>query len=84
MSNEDTLSRVLLSKEAHERWLREAVKMAAQVANRGILSVSDIPDEMARVEKDGSLTIYVPMPDGTELSMRCEPHEWAWGSSRNH
>jgi hypothetical protein len=37
----------------------------------------DIPDEMGRVEVDGRLTIFVPLPDGSEIAMTVPPGAWA-------
>lgn len=43
---------------------------------------ADIPhhaqDANARIEPDGSLIIFAPLLDGSELSMRAEPSEWEW------
>ncbi len=83
MSGDDTLSRVALSHSAVMRWHERASDLAREARSRGARKPADIPDELARVEADGALTLYVPMPDGTELSMRVEPHEWAWLGPRN-
>lgn len=81
--DEDTLSRVVLSLAAVNRWHAKARELAQEARNHGVRTPADIPDELARVETDGALTLYVPMPDGAELSMRVEPHEWAWAGPRN-
>ena len=78
MSGDDTLSRVALSHSAVKRWHAKAGELAREARKHGVRRPADIPDELARVEADGALTLYVPMPDGTELSMRVEPREWAW------
>lgn len=83
MSGDDTLSRVALSRAAVDRWHTKARELAHEDRKNGVRRPSDIPDELARVEADGALTIYVPMPDGAELSMRVEPNEWAWLGPRN-
>lgn len=73
----DTLSRVLLSASAVERWHALARDIASTNHGAGVDAAS-IPDELARVEADGSLTIYVTLPTGAEVSMRVEPSEWSW------
>ena len=78
MSGDDTLSRVALSRSAFDRWHTKASELAREARKHGVRRPADIPDELTRVEADGALTLYVPMPDGTELSMRVEPREWAW------
>jgi len=83
MSGDDTLSRVALSHSAVKRWHAKAGELAREVRKHGVRALADIPDELARVEADGALTLYVPMPDGAELSMRVDPHEWAWLGPRN-
>lgn len=83
MSGDDTLSRVVLSHSAVKRWRARASELAREARKHGVRTPADIPDELARVEADGVLTLYVPMPDGTELSMRVEPHEWEWLGPRN-
>lgn len=83
MSGDDTLSRVVLSHSAVERWNERAGDLAREAKKHGVRNPADIHDELARVEADGALTLYVPTPDGTELSMRVEPHELAWLGPRN-
>ena len=78
MSGDDTLSRVALSHSAVKRWHAKAGELAREARKHGVRTPADIADELARVEADGALTLYVPMPDGAELSMRVAPREWAW------
>lgn len=80
----DTLSRIGLAPAAIARWGTRAQEIAREAREHGISSPEDVPDELAREEADGSLTIYITMPDGAELSMRVEPGEWAWTGERNH
>lgn len=81
---QDTLSRIGLSTIAIARWASRALQIAKEALDHGVACPDDVPDEMARVEPDGSLTLYIPMPDGTELGMRVEPGEWTWTGQRNH
>lgn len=83
-ADEDTLSRVALSASAIARWRARAQAFLAEAAAHGVRGPSDVGDEMARIEADGSLTIYLPLPDGAEVSMRVEPDEWAWAGPPNH
>ena len=43
----------------------------------------DIPDEQGRVEDDGSLTIFVSLPDGGEVSMTVPKEQWTWRHPSN-
>jgi len=75
---------VILSVAASRRWQARAVAFVDQAAAHGVHDPSDVGDKMARIEADGSLTIYLPLPDGTEVSMRVEPDEWVWAGPPNH
>lgn len=79
----DTLSRTLINQSAVDRWNAMAPALLKQAQQHGCKTPSDIPDELARVEPDGTLTLYVVMPDGAELTMRIEPQEWAWHGPRS-
>jgi hypothetical protein len=67
----DILPEVRLTPGAVARWHA----FAKQVAQHR--DVSSVPDEIGRVEPDGSLTILVHA-FGVEYAMRVEPDEWAW------
>lgn len=73
----------MLSPSIAERWSQQARAQASTLRSHGVAHASHIPDEMARVEADGSLTLYVPLPDGTEISMRVAASDWAWSGPRN-
>lgn len=83
-TNEDTLSRVALAPSAVQRWQDVSRSFLREARMHGVSHFSDIPDELARVEEDGALTIYIILPDGVELSMRVDPSEWSWIGSKNH
>ncbi len=38
----------------------------------------NIPDEQGRLESDGSLTIFVSLPNDVEVSMNVPKGHWAW------
>ena len=69
---DDTLSRVALIHSAVKRWHESAGDLAREARKHGVRRPAGIPDELARIEADGA-----------ELSMRVEPHEWAWLGPRN-
>ena len=85
---QDTLDRVLLSEDADHRWRAFARTQAVQaIVRKYFAAASEIPDEMAREEVDGSLTIFLPLPNQDHsISMRVEKGEWTWMSNslRNH
>ena len=82
--DEDTLSRVMITASVAQRWSEHARTTFSELAARGALPVvTTIPDERVRVEPDGSLTMYVQIPEGIEVSMRVEPGEWGWMGPRN-
>lgn len=69
--------------------LRNQVSIAAEVAGRWARMCREFvrshpevdvrrhaEDMNGRVEADGSLTMFAPLPDGSELTMRVEPNEW--------
>ena len=84
MNGADTLSRVSIAATAVQRWHAAARRLVIEAQTHGVRRPADIPDELARVEPDGALTIYVQLPDGAEVSMRVEPAEWAWIGPRNN
>lgn len=79
---EDTLSRVLLAESAVLRWAVFARAIALDLSSVAP-DPTEIPDELARVEADGSLWIFVILRGGLEVGMRVEPSEWEWGGQRH-
>ena len=80
--NDDTLSRVSITEAVMERWVEAAKRAAATLALSG-LDPTSIPDELAAVQADGSLLIYVDLPTGLRVSVIAEPGEWVWTGPRN-
>lgn len=72
------LSRVALAERFLQRWITLVPQLVPEALKRGVRCAGDVPDECARIEDDGSLTVFVPMPDGSELSAKAAPDEWAW------
>ena len=69
-----TLDNVLLSRWAYDTWVDRASK-AAQSIN-GVDSET-IPDEMAKPLPDGSLLIWVDLPNG-RVEFTVPKGHWAW------
>ena len=81
---DDVMSRVAVTRGAVARWRKLADGVVAALMAGPEESVpASIPDEMARVEPDGSLTIFVSLATG-EVRMRVEPNEWRWAGPPNH
>lgn len=80
MAKEIDLDEVLLSENSVSAWQMVCRREARRL--RGI-KPSEIPDERARENADGSLTIFVPLPDGTEISMIIPVGEWSWRPRRH-
>ena len=71
------LDKVLLSEDASRSWHNHAASPQVQSLLKGIRP-SDIPDEDARLEADGSLTIFIILPTGVEIRMNISPSDWTW------
>ncbi len=74
--SEIDLDDVLLSPEAVAAWLR-AVAAAVRAGKLAGIDPAAVPDERGRVESDGSLIVFVPLPGGGEISVRLPPGAWA-------
>ncbi len=74
----DDLDLVLLTPAVVRAWVLEVVPRAMSLLAAAGVSPDSIPDERGRVEADGSLTIYVALPGGTEVSMSVPAGQWAW------
>ncbi|TSC56561.1 MAG: hypothetical protein Greene071421_134 [Parcubacteria group bacterium Greene0714_21] len=80
MPEEIDLDQVSVSPNMHSTWEAITTSMAELLHRHGIL-LSEV-DEKARVEGDGSLTIFAKLPMG-EVSLRVPPREWAYRFPRN-
>ena len=81
MPEEIDLDQVNISPAVHNAWQGMARSIADIVRRLGI-SPDEIPDEKARIEDDGSLTIFVELPIG-EVSLRVPPDQWAYRFPKN-
>ena len=75
MSRPIGLAGVTLTPAAVAAWRETCAKAIAVLRAQG----RDIGDavEQARVEDNGSLTIFVRLPDGGELACNLPPAEWS-------
>lgn len=77
MSNVIDLDDVMLSREVFDVWNEFAKRTATQLQSLGVTDPSQVPDEQGRVNADGSLTIFVALPNG-EVSMTVPKEHWAY------
>jgi len=68
------MDRVSIRRDAAERWW---LLMQHALPRQGIDPYS-LPEEQARVEPDGALTLCIALPNGGEANMRVAPEEWRW------
>jgi hypothetical protein len=81
MSDENVidLDEVLISPVAFREYHEFAKRIARALGESGLMpNPENIPDEQGRVEADGSLTIFVRLPNGIEVSMRVPKEHWQW------
>ena len=72
------LDTVILSRDAVVAWHAMVPQIGTIFIALGMKSGKDIPIEQGRVEEDGTLSIFVPLPNGKgEISMRVPPDQWA-------
>ena len=75
MAKEIDLDDVLLSPAAVAAWQEMAVRIAS--ALQGV-QPSDIPDEKACINDNGTLTIYVKIPGNADISLDVPTDQWAY------
>lgn len=68
---------VMLSRDVFEAWNEFTKRIAAQLELLGVTGPSQVPDEQGRVNADGSLIIFVALPNG-EVSMTVPKEHWAY------
>lgn len=76
MSKIIDLDHILISPVVYVAWQAIVRQATAEIVKRGI-ELKDIPVEQARVEDDGSLTIFVDIPRLGEVSLTIPPDQWA-------
>lgn len=75
MAREIDLDNVLLSPATVVAWQELAARTATGLQS---FEVRNIPDERARVNDDGTLTIFVNVPNTIEMSMNVPAEQWAY------
>ncbi|MBI4138005.1 MAG: hypothetical protein HY482_00195 [Candidatus Wildermuthbacteria bacterium] len=75
------LDMVSISPAAYQAW-QEFARRVAGVMNEMRIVPQEIPDEQARVEDDGGLTIFVRLPPG-DVSLRIPAGQWERRFSKN-
>ena len=65
---------VNISPAAYQAW-QEIAKRVAIIASQLHIESEEIPDEKARVEDDGSLSVFVQLSIG-DVSLRVPPGQW--------
>ncbi len=71
------LDEVLVPAAAVQTWMRLVRKNAARLpACHRFLDPLAIPGERARIEDDGSLTIFLPLAEGDEISLPIAARQW--------
>ena len=73
----DILDDVLLSPSTVHLWHGFVRRVVLIFQHRG-WKPEQIPDEQARVGADGTLTIFVVLPDGSEVSMNVPKEHWTY------
>lgn len=71
------LDKIMLSLPAAIRWERLAMN-ATKNLNLTRQQIKTIPDEQARLDKQGNLILFVKLPTGIEISMKLNPGEWSF------
>lgn len=71
------LEDVMISPRAHSAWQEFARRVAAQLRLLGVTDPSQVPDEQGRINPDGTLTVFVTLPNG-EVSMEVPKEQWAY------
>lgn len=73
------LDEVLLTSEVVVAWNEFTKRMAFTLALMGRkFHLSQAPDEKARVEGNGTLTIFCEVPGIGEISLNVPPEHWSW------
>jgi len=77
------LAETLITPAAFRAYREFAERALVALAEAGItVDPKAIPDEQGRVEADGSLTIFVEIPNVGEVSMSIPKGQWAWTRRR--
>lgn len=80
MSKEIDLTAVMLTAVAGAAWhqLAGRVALGIEQLKRMGRDIPPIPDERARVEDNGTLTIYVSIPNVLDVSLSIPADQWVY------
>lgn len=71
------LDKVMLTEQAVRQWY--SYIGSAEVGRRiDAFNPMQIPDEDARINADGTLTIFFFLPDGDEVSLNLSASDWGY------
>ncbi|MEK9135175.1 MAG: hypothetical protein AAB451_02650 [Patescibacteria group bacterium] len=78
------LDQINITPDVWQAWQEKARQAVAELVSKGeLVRPEEIPDEQARMEDDGSLTVFVVLPNNEEVSMRVPPDQWEWRFPKN-
>jgi hypothetical protein len=86
MAKEIDLVEVNISPAVFEEWQKAAsrIAQALKLLEEAGREIPPIPDERARVEDDGTLTIYVSVPGVIDLSMPVPREHWVYRDKKKN
>lgn len=76
MSKEIDLDTVMVSEDIAMAWFKLAEMEAEKLQARGYAGT--IPDEQAVLNEDGTLTIFVNIPEFKKISIEVPEEHWQW------
>lgn len=82
MNNAIDLDDVMLNPAVFDAWNEFGKRIATQLQSLGVTDPNQIPDEQGHINTDGSLTIFVTLPNG-ELSMNVPSGHWSYRSTKH-
>lgn len=77
MKNIIDLDDVMISPLVQKTWQEFTRRVVAQLRLLGVTDPSQVPDEQARVNNNGTLTVFVTLPNG-EVAMEVPEKQWAY------
>lgn len=71
------LAGVQFSEEVVVAWKEMAQRIVPLILESGI-DPKNIPDEQGRVSADGTLTVFISLPNGIRVSMEVPKEHWSY------
>lgn len=72
----DVIDQVLLAPNVVKKWHELAAKESKKIPK----GITDIPDEQAEVQEDGSLLLFCDVPGHRRISIDVAASDWSWAS----